>query len=705
MSWCKKEGQQCARIMDSYYLKPLDPHIWQELPSLLVALIISKLPIMKLIEVVQHCRRFIKNQVMDSPPQLLQEHRSVECLFPIFATSESGRMSAFGVKSQSWKPMPGLDFLPHDVKHVLAGSGGLMCVTSSQYQYRWREKTTQAQEILSARKSIQPQPVIVICNSLTRKTRVLPPMPSALRFAVAHLKIRTRASNYALYLAGWDEEANAMVVTVFTSKAQAWVGWRSLPNDLRPISSAFPGAVSCAVLQNEMWLAAENRWAGYWRPRITGFDFNTQSWKYVLHWLSNYEAPRLVQADDCLYVVSTFSEKPFSLHIFEVVGACERECPYSNFEEVAQMPCNVHRKFFDVVVRKPRPCQIRWKCRADNGFIFFYNTESGGLVWYNIGAVMDVPSIEHTCPIDCVDTEPNERATSTDVTRLQRREGQTWQRGQRIKENRKECVTQFAPQELPLPGFGPRWHSRFDNSVQVFGAVRNRIEVALPHFIHVLLASECAGITSTSRSKSVKRFDAMLIANVSSSYVVSFGGDWSLSEDGVTTAGLRNLCSTSSKRASMANERSLLPEFVSVASDGDANLCGMSRFGGVMSTASVCGKKVAGAIEGVLTCFYGVVVAQTAGSQSKWLIGTVPKSQTQALATYSNGYSLGMIRTWYGVVCEPMALFIKFSECHVLEERSHFILGSFVQFQVQGCWEAHIPIDFCQFIFSPLPSH
>lgn len=26
-----------------------------------------------------------------------------------------------------------------------------------------------------------------------------------------------------------------------------------------------------------------------------------------------------------------------------------------------------------------------------------------------------------------------------------------------------------------------------------------------------------------------------------------------------------------------------------------------------------------------------------------------------------------MIRTWYGVVCEPMALFIKFSECHVLE--------------------------------------
>lgn len=86
----------------------------------------------------------------------------------------------------------------------------------------------------------------------------------------------------------------------------------------------------------------------------------------------------------------------------------------------------------------------------------------------------------------------------------------------------------------------------------------------------------------------------MLIANVSSSYVVSFGGDWSLSEDGVTTAGLRNLCSTSSKRASMANERSLLPEFVSVASDGDANLCGMSRFGGVMSTASVCGKKVAG---------------------------------------------------------------------------------------------------------------
>ncbi|XP_073396006.1 uncharacterized protein [Physcomitrium patens] len=389
MSWCKKEGQQCARIMDSYYLKPLDPHIWQELPSLLVALIISKLPIMKLIEVVQHCRRFIKNQVMDSPPQLLQEHRSVECLFPIFATSESGRMSAFGVKSQSWKPMPGLDFLPHDVKHVLAGSGGLMCVTSSQYQYRWREKTTQAQEILSARKSIQPQPVIVICNSLTRKTRVLPPMPSALRFAVAHLKIRTRASNYALYLAGWDEEANAMVVTVFTSKAQAWVGWRSLPNDLRPISSAFPGAVSCAVLQNEMWLAAENRWAGYWRPRITGFDFNTQSWKYVLHWLSNYEAPRLVQADDCLYVVSTFSEKPFSLHIFEVVGACERECPYSNFEEVAQMPCNVHRKFFDVVVRKPRPCQIRWKCRADNGFIFFYNTESGGLVWYNIGAVMD----------------------------------------------------------------------------------------------------------------------------------------------------------------------------------------------------------------------------------------------------------------------------------------------------------------------------
>lgn len=86
----------------------------------------------------------------------------------------------------------------------------------------------------------------------------------------------------------------------------------------------------------------------------------------------------------------------------------------------------------------------------------------------------------------------------------------------------------------------------------------------------------------------------MLIVNVLFFYVVLFGGDWLLLEDGVIIVGLCNLCLIFLKRVLMVNERLLFFEFVFVVFDGDVNLCGMFRFGGVMFIVSVCGKKVVG---------------------------------------------------------------------------------------------------------------
>ncbi|KAG0578003.1 hypothetical protein KC19_5G197600 [Ceratodon purpureus] len=389
MSWSTNEDRRAACKMETCYL---DPAIWQELPPLLVALIISKLPILKLIEVVQQCGRFIKQQVMDNPPELLRTHRSNECFFPIFNAPGSGWMSAFGVRYRNWSPMPELNFLPCNVKHVLTGAGGLLCVTSSQPQ-QYHEEVIKAQGLALKCKErlwmrLPPQPIIVICNPLTRDTQILPPLPGALKYTVAHMKTSACTSNYALYLAGWDEKADAMVVTVYNSKSQAWMGWRSLPNGMRPTQVTSPGESSCVVLNDELWLAGEIRWAGIWEPRILCFDFITQNWKCELHWLPTCEPPRIVEADDCLYAVTRLSEKPYTLHIFEIIGTCEKTCLYSNFEEIARMPQSIHCNFFEIDVRRTRPGLVRWECRAGRGFIFFHNIVSGRLAWYHARAAM-----------------------------------------------------------------------------------------------------------------------------------------------------------------------------------------------------------------------------------------------------------------------------------------------------------------------------
>lgn len=370
-------------MMDTCYPGLLDPFIWQELPPLLIALIISKLPIVKLIKVVQQCGRFIKQQVMDDPPELLRIHRSAECLFPIFNVPGSTWMSTFDVKYQNWSPMPELDFLPCNVKHVLTGAGGLLCVISGQNQ-QYRPETMKEEDWMR----FPSQPIIVICNPLTRETRILPPMPSALKFPVAHMKTSACTGNYALYVAGWNEQADEMVVTVYASKSQAWMGWRSLPKGLRPTKTTSPGEASSVVIGNEMWLAGELKWAGFWEPRILCFDFCAQNWKSVLHWLPNCEPPRVVEADDCLYAVTRLSEKPYSLHIFEIIGSCEKTCPYSNFEEIAQMPQNVYCSFFELGVRQTHPRLVKWECRAGKGFIFFHNVLSGRIAWYHVRAAM-----------------------------------------------------------------------------------------------------------------------------------------------------------------------------------------------------------------------------------------------------------------------------------------------------------------------------
>lgn len=230
------------------------------------------------------------------------------------------------------------------------------------------------------------QPLIVICNPLTKETRILPPMPGSLHFPVAHMKTSACTGNYALYVAGWDKRANDMVVAVYGSKAQAWMGWRSLPNGLRPTKSTYPGASSSAVLGNELWLAGELKWAGSWETRILCFDFYTQNWKYVLHWLPNCESPKVVEAEGCLYAVTRLSERPYSLHIFEIIGSCEKTCIYSNFEAVAQMPHDVYCSFFEMDVRQIHPRLVRWECRTGNGFMFFHNTLTGRIAWYNIRA-------------------------------------------------------------------------------------------------------------------------------------------------------------------------------------------------------------------------------------------------------------------------------------------------------------------------------
>lgn len=366
----------------------LDPAVWQKLPTILIAVIFTKLPILKLVRVVQKCGRAIKQEVMSCPRGLVRLHRSHECFFPaFFDKAGDGWMSAYNVDMQTWSHMPELGFLPKEVNYILAGKGGLLCVTGGG-QPRFHADPMEPRDIVPDPAhwdwlNFPPQPVIVVCNPLTRKMRLLPPMQAPLKFPVAHM-VMSASGSYALYLMGWNEDDEQMVVTVYSSRWHAWMGWRALSNGLRPANTLSAGTNTCGVLGNELWLAGEVRWAGAWEPRILCFDLRREIWRFVLTWIPGCEAPKVVESDGCLFAATRLTNKPFTVYIFEVVGTCSNTCPRSNYEEITQMPDELHCFFFEIERRKV--AALNWECRAGKGIICFHNPRNGRLVWFNVRA-------------------------------------------------------------------------------------------------------------------------------------------------------------------------------------------------------------------------------------------------------------------------------------------------------------------------------
>ncbi|CAM6010969.1 unnamed protein product [Sphagnum balticum] len=409
----------------------LDPQLWQKLPDPLIALVISKLPLLKLIRAIPSCGRTIRREVMTNPRKpLLSVHSKIynrESFFPTFCEGKkSRRMWAFNLESEHSTPLPDLNFLPHDATSILAGTGGLLCVSTGggcnrrpQCQARsddgsGRIVASKDDDWWSDSLKLLPQPVFFICNPLTRKFRRLPLMNAPLSFAVAHLEVRD-SGDYELYIVGWVEANEEMVVAAYSSGCHAWTYWRALANALRPApppptttrTTLFePGSNTCAVVGHRIWLAGEIKWAGIWDSRILCFDLDSSCWKYVLNWLTGFEAPRVVRCtaeddDDRVFIASQLTRYPFTVYILQVtaVGSSDRDSSASMtskqrnncFREIAQMPHDLQLLFFTDNVssssaNRTSAFKLAWECRSGNGCICFYNPSNGCLAWFCLKA-------------------------------------------------------------------------------------------------------------------------------------------------------------------------------------------------------------------------------------------------------------------------------------------------------------------------------
>jgi hypothetical protein len=366
---------------------------WKSFPSpesrrMVRDIIIWKLPVAKLFAVGcvppfgrQLLLQAHKNKALQTPGRL---KHNIE-YFPSIVNMRTGCLWALHHPSHIWIKMPSLNFLPYNVRAMVAGSGGLLLLHGGVQSRLPHEEDnadngTTSSSVYSPPphgrdpKSVRPdkwlgehppQPLLVVCNPISRTFRVLPPLEMAIHKLVARITVSPLSDSYIIHLVGWfqtpaqNKQFGMMLpkVAVYSSIQRKWhfhpnnnnnnifhqlspppllpkESWRPDFSQLKSefsyrtlplVRNSSDGPVlyvqgeTLDLLTNDPNEPQEQK---NWIPNIMKYIFRKRLWTrdyWPLH--ETMEAPQLVECNEVVYLVSRTLAVPRTFHIFKLVDS------------------------------------------------------------------------------------------------------------------------------------------------------------------------------------------------------------------------------------------------------------------------------------------------------------------------------------------------------------------------------------------------
>jgi hypothetical protein len=226
------------------------PPMWTMLPKELIEKVFAYLPLHSLFQARTVCKLWLNMGFSNNLVKLQAEAPSCSPYFPVFFSKGSERgWCAYDHVMCQWLHLPPLTFLPCEAKCILAGDAGLLCLNQSVSGSTFSS--------------------LCVCNPMTKRWKVLPPLAHAWEPGITHMVVDP------------DQKAYKLIVTlthcvesthVFDSQQDCWQATSCLPPHFllwgRRSSAFVRGFLYCVALEigglNMEGLIAYNVHTGVW---------------------------------------------------------------------------------------------------------------------------------------------------------------------------------------------------------------------------------------------------------------------------------------------------------------------------------------------------------------------------------------------------------------------------------------------------------
>jgi hypothetical protein len=294
--------------------------LWTLLPKDLIEKVFSYLPLHSLFQARCVCKCWKNVGFSNNLLKLRAEAPVSPPYFPVFLSKgEDRRWCAYDHVHKKWLHLPPLTFLPNEAKHILAGDGGLLCLSE-----------------------LPSSALTYVCNPVTRSYKRVPSLSEDYEPGITHMVVNAKSHGFKMIvtLTHYLESTH-----VFDSQSNSWQATSCVPPHFllwgRRSSAFCQGFLYCVALEI----------GGMNMEGLIAYDVKSGVWTDV------HELPRGMRDDP--YVLScggrvlvvaaqkNTNGRLTSIRIVEFDPASKR------FLEVTEMPQNVMLDVFK--------CRGGWK--------------------------------------------------------------------------------------------------------------------------------------------------------------------------------------------------------------------------------------------------------------------------------------------------------------------------------------------------------
>lgn len=294
--------------------------LWTLLPKDLVEKVFAFLPLHSLFQARCVCKCWQNVGLSNNLVKLRAEAPVAPPYYPVFLSKgEDRRWCAYDHVQRKWLHLPPLTFLPKEAKHVLAGDGGLLCLSES------------------------PSSALnLVCNPITGEVEKVPSLSQDYEPGITHMVVNGRNHGFQMIvtLTHYLESTH-----VFESRKRSWQATSCLPPHFllwgRRSSAFCQGFLYCVALEI----------GGMNMEGLIAYDVKSGVWTEV-HELPRgmRDEPYVLSCGGRVLVVAAQKNANGRLTSIRIV---EFETVSKQFLEVTEMPQNVMLDVFK--------CRGGWK--------------------------------------------------------------------------------------------------------------------------------------------------------------------------------------------------------------------------------------------------------------------------------------------------------------------------------------------------------